>query len=157
SASRLQKRSRGQRSRVDRLRRALCLLQKDGAGWKAERRLQISSRQLPWPMIPTLLKDDMSLDKARSTRFDVALLYIARGVRGLGDGFAIILLPAYLSAIGFGPGQIGIILSASLLGTALLTLAVGFIAPRHDLRNFMLGGALLMACTGLAFPSLDVF
>ena len=63
------------------------------------------------------------------------LLYIARGVRGLGDGFAIIILPAYLSAIGFSSGQIGLILSASLLGTALLTLAVGFIAPRHDLRN----------------------
>src|SRR5499427_238931 len=99
----------------------------------------------------------MSLDRTRSTRFDIALLYIARGVRGLGDGFAIILLPAYLSAIGFGPAQIGLIVSASLLGTALLTLAVGFIAPRHDLRNFMLGGALLMACTGIAFPNVDVF
>src|SRR5262249_44312571 len=99
----------------------------------------------------------MSFDKPRSTRTDVTLLYIARGVRGLGDGFAIILLPAYLSAIGFSPGQIGLIVSASLLGTALLTLAVGFIAPRHDLRNFLLGGALLMACTGLAFPSVHVF
>ena len=108
-------------------------------------------------VIPTPLKDDISLDKTRSTRTDVALLYIARGVRGLGDGFTVILLPAYLSAIGFSPGQIGVILSASLLGTALLTLAVGFIAPRHDLRNFMLAGALLMACTGLAFPSVDVF
>jgi MFS family permease len=99
----------------------------------------------------------MSPDKPRSAGSDVALLYIARGVRGLGDGFAVILLPAYLSAIGFGSGQIGLIVSASLLGTALLTLAVGFIAPRHDLRNFLLGGALLMTCTGLAFPSVDVF
>ena len=99
----------------------------------------------------------MSFDKARSTRIDIALLYIARGVRGLGDGFAIILLPAYLSAIGFSSGQIGLIVSASLLGTALLTLAVGFIAPRHDLRNFLLGGAVLMACTGVAFPSVDLF
>jgi len=59
---------------------------------------------------------------------------------GFGDGFGIILLPAYLSAIGFSSGQIGIILRASLLGTALLTLAVGFIAPWHDLRNYLLGG-----------------
>jgi MFS family permease len=66
-------------------------------------------------------------------------------------------LPAYLSAIGFNSGQIGIIASASLLGTALLTLAVGFIAPRHDLRNFLLGGAALMACTGLAFPTVELF
>ena len=98
----------------------------------------------------------MAIDTTRSTRIDIALLYIARGVRGFGDGFAIIILPAYLSAIGFSSGEIGLIVSASLLGTALLTLAVGFIAPRHDLRNFLLGGAILMACTGVAFPSVDL-
>jgi MFS family permease len=97
----------------------------------------------------------MAIDATRSTRIDIVLLYIARGVRGFGDGFAIIILPAYLSAIGFDTGQIGLIVSASLLGTALLTLAVGFIAPRHDLRNLLLGGAVLMACTGVAFPNVN--
>ncbi len=97
----------------------------------------------------------MSTGQTHSTRIDILLLYAARGARGFGDGFAIIILPAYLSAIGFSPGQIGIVASASLLGTALLTLAVGFIAPRHDLRNLLLGGAVLMACTGLAFPNFD--
>ena len=76
---------------------------------------------------------------------------------GLATALPVIILPAYLSAIGFKAGEIGIIVSASLLGTALLTLAVGFIAPRHDLRIFLLGGALLMACTGLAFPSVELF
>jgi MFS family permease len=99
----------------------------------------------------------MAISRTRSTSIDIALLFIARGVRGLGDGFAIIILPAYLSAIGFNAGQIGIIVSASLLGTALLTLSVGFIAPRHDLRIFLLGGAVLMACTGLAFPAVELF
>src|SRR4249919_469884 len=99
----------------------------------------------------------MAIDATRSTRIDIVLLYVARGVRGLGDGFAIIILPAYLSAIGFDTGEIGLIVSASLLGTALLTLVVGFIAPRHDLRNLLLGGAVLMACTGLAFPNVELF
>ena len=94
----------------------------------------------------------MSTDTARATRIDIVLLYIARGVRGLGDGFAIIILPAYLSAIGFDTGQIGLIVSASLLGTALLTLAVGFVAPRYDLRSLLLGGAVLMACHGRCIP-----
>ena len=85
-------------------------------------------------------------------RSDVRLLYAARAVRGFGDGFAIIILPAYLTAIGFDSARIGYVAAASLLGTALLTLAVGFIAPRHDLRNLLLGGAALMACTGAAFP-----
>ena len=88
---------------------------------------------------------------------DIFYLYAARALRGFGDGFVIIILPAYLTAIGFSPAQIGIVASASLFGTALLTLAVGMNAPRHDLRNLLLGGALLMAGTGLAFPNLDVF
>ena len=88
---------------------------------------------------------------------EVYLLYAARGVRGFGDGFAIIILPAYLSVIGYDPVQIGFIATASLLGTALLTLGIGFIAPRYDLRNLLLGGAVLMACTGLAFPNFENF
>ncbi|MDQ2954055.1 MAG: MFS transporter [Pseudomonadota bacterium] len=89
------------------------------------------------------------------SRSNLLLLYAARGVRGFGDGFAIITLPAYLSAIGLTPVQIGIVAAAALLGTALLTLAVGFLAPRHDLRNLLLAGAGLMACTGLAFPNFE--
>ncbi len=84
---------------------------------------------------------------------NILLLYCARGVRGFGDGFATIVLPAYLTLIGYDPIQIGIVATASLLGTALFTLAVGAIAPRHDLRTLMLGGACLMVLTGLAFPA----
>jgi len=78
-------------------------------------------------------------------------------VRGFGDGFAIIILPAYLASAGFDPVQIGIAATASLLGTALLTLAIGFIAPRHDLRNLLLGCSGLMTLTGLAVPVFEQF
>jgi MFS family permease len=91
----------------------------------------------------------------RTVRSDLLVLYAARGVRGFGDGFAVIILPAYLSAIGFGPFQIGIIATVALLGSSLLTLLVGFIAPRHDLRNLLLLGAALMVATGLAFPQVE--
>ena len=70
-------------------------------------------------------------------------------------GFAIIILPAYLTAIGYNPIQIGIVATAALAGTALLTLAIGVIAPRHDLRNLLIAGAALMALTGLAFPNVQ--
>ena len=86
---------------------------------------------------------------------DVRTLFLARGLRGFGDGFATIILPAYLTAIGYNPIAIGIVLTASLLGTAIFTLAVGVIAPRHDLRTLMLGGALLIVFTGLAFPAFE--
>ena len=90
-----------------------------------------------------------------SVRSDLHVLYAARGVRGLGDGFAVIILPAYLTAIGFGPFQIGIIATVALLGSSLLTLLVGFAAPRYDLRNLLMLGAALMVATGLAFPQFE--
>jgi len=88
-------------------------------------------------------------------RSTVTLLYAARGVRGFGDGFAVIILPAYLTAIGFSPFQIGVVATVALLGSSLLTLAVGFIAPRLDLRNLLMLGAALMVATGLAFPQFE--
>src|SRR5437016_11108350 len=87
----------------------------------------------------------------------IALLYAARGLRGFGDGFAIIILPAYMTALGYDAIAVGIVATASLLGTALLTLIVGWIAPRHDLRALLIFGAGLTALTGLAFPNVEEF
>src|SRR6266576_5170954 len=87
----------------------------------------------------------------------IRLLYVARGLRGFGDGFAIIILPAYMTALGYDAVAVGIVATASLLGTALLTLIVGLIAPRHDLRPLLMFGAGLMAATGIAFPSVEQF
>ncbi len=87
----------------------------------------------------------------------VSLLYAARALRGFGDGFAIIILPAYMTALGYDAIAVGLVATASLLGTALLTLIVGWVAPRHDLRAMMLAGAGLMAATGLAFPHVEHF
>ena len=86
---------------------------------------------------------------------NVHLLYAARCLRGFGDGFAVIILPAYLSAFGLTPAQIGLVATASLFGTAVFTLLVGLIAPRHDLRNMLLLGAALMVFTGIVFPSFE--
>jgi MFS family permease len=90
-----------------------------------------------------------------NTRYELLVLYAARGVRGFGDGFAVIILPAYLSAIGLSPVEIGIVASAALLGSSLLTLAIGFVAPRHDLRSMLLLGAALMVATGIVFPNVE--
>jgi len=87
---------------------------------------------------------------------NIFLLYVARALRGFGDGFAIIVLPAYLSAIGFDAAAVGLVAAAALLGTAVFTLAVGFVAPRYDLRNLLIVGAALMICTGLAFAQATV-
>jgi MFS family permease len=88
-------------------------------------------------------------------RADVVCLYAARAARGFGDGFAAIILPAYLLEIGFDPFQIGLVATAALLGSAATTLAAGFLAPRYDLRTLLLACAALMVVTGIAIPSLQ--
>jgi len=86
---------------------------------------------------------------------DILCLYAARALRGFGDGFAIIILPAYMTALGYDAVAVGIVATASLLGTALLTLLAGWIAPRHDLRPLLIAGACLMAATGVAFSGVE--
>ena len=95
--------------------------------------------------------------KASTGNALIRLLYVARGLRGFGDGFAVIILPAYMTALGYDAVAVGIVATASLLGTALLTLITGWIAPRHDLRALLIFGAGLMAATGLAFPGVEHF
>jgi len=94
-------------------------------------------------------------ESPQAHRTDIRLLYAARCLRGFGDGFAVVILPAYLIAIGLGPVQIGFVATVSLAGTAALTLLVGLIAPRHDLRNMLLLGAGLMVFTGIALPNFE--
>jgi len=89
------------------------------------------------------------------TSSTIWLLYAARALRGFGDGFAIILLPVYLSALGYGPVEVGIVATAALLGSAATTLAVGVLARRYPLRNLLLLGAILMAATGVALPAFE--
>ncbi|UVD59906.1 MFS transporter (plasmid) [Rhizobium sp. Pop5] len=77
-------------------------------------------------------------------------LFAARALRDFGDGFVAILLPVYLLALGFSPLQVGVLATASLLGSALLTIAVGILGVRHDLRRLLLAAACLMVATGAA-------
>ena len=88
-------------------------------------------------------------------RLDVFYLYAARAARGFGDGFAVIILPVYLSEIGFIPLQIGLVAAAALLGSAGMTMAVGILARHHDLRRLLLISALAMLLTGLALPNFE--
>src|SRR6516165_2675457 len=77
-----------------------------------------------------------------AARADVVSLYAARAARGFGDGFAAIILPAYLLEIGFGPFQIGLVATAALLG-------------RHHLGHRVPGAALRLAHAAARLCGLD--
>jgi len=82
---------------------------------------------------------------------------IGRALRGFADGFIAVVLPAYLLSLGLGVFEVGVISTATLLGSAFTTLAVGRWGHRFSLRRLMLAAALLMAATGLGFAGFSAF
>jgi MFS family permease len=88
---------------------------------------------------------------------DAIRVLAARAVRAFGDGFVALLLPIYLLELGFSAFAIGVIVSGTLIGTALLTLGVGMIANRYSRRGLLLAASLLMATTGAGFAVSTAF
>ena len=84
-------------------------------------------------------------------RPEARLLLWGRGLRAFGDGFVSLLLPVYLTLLGFDALAIGLLTAATLAGSAALTLLVGFIAPRYGHRLLLLAATLLMIGTGIGF------
>jgi predicted MFS family arabinose efflux permease len=78
-------------------------------------------------------------------------------LRAFADGFVSLLLPIYLVELGFSALAIGVIVTSTLIGTALLTLWVGLIANRYSRRRLLLAAALLMAATGAGFAVIKDF
>jgi MFS family permease len=77
----------------------------------------------------------------------------ARALRSFADGFIAVVLPAYLLALGLGQLDVGLVSTATLLGSALATLAVGRWGHRLPIRRLLLAAALLMAATGVGFAA----
>jgi predicted MFS family arabinose efflux permease len=88
---------------------------------------------------------------------DARRILWARGLRAFGDGFVALLVPIYLLELGFSAMAIGTIVTGTLIGTALLTLWVGFVAHRHSLRLLLLAASVLMAATGIGFAATTAF
>ena len=88
---------------------------------------------------------------------EASLLLVARALRALGDGYMAVLLPAYLLTIGLDTLQVGIVSTATMLGSALTTLAVGAWGHRFASNRLLLCAAVLMVATGMGFASLSSF
>src|SRR5947207_3594682 len=93
----------------------------------------------------------------KSATHDAVRLVIARALRGFADGFVSVYLAAYLRLLGFSAVEIGAIVTAMLVGSAALTLAVGLGAHRLSARRVLFGAAGLMGATGVGFALLHNF
>ncbi|WP_025040699.1 MFS transporter [Nitrosospira briensis] len=80
-----------------------------------------------------------------------------RGLRAFGDGYVSLLLPIYLIALGMNPFQVGIITTATLIGSGIVTLLAGFQAYRFTYKTLLLTATALMAATGFSFAAITEF
>jgi len=88
---------------------------------------------------------------------NVNRLLFAKGLRAFGDGFVSLLLPLYLLELWHSALEVGVIASATLLGSGALTLVVGQHAYRYHHRTLLVAAAVLMTGTGLGFALLTQF
>ena len=93
----------------------------------------------------------------QSATTDARLLLTTRALRGLADGAVSVLLPGYLTAIGFSPLRVGAIVFGTLLGSAGLTLWVGLVTDRLGRRRVLLAACALMLLTGIGFATTTSF
>lgn len=87
----------------------------------------------------------------------ITRILAARTLRAFADGCVSLLLPFYLTARGYSPLEIGVLVTATLLGSGLLTLATGLYAYRYSGRTLLLAAAALMVATGIAFCAVTDF
>ena len=101
-------------------------------------------------MTPTTSRSGLRLLPASATA-DAWRLVSTRAMRGLADGFVSVMLASYLVGSGYSPFEISMVVTGTLLGSALLTLAVGLLGYRLSRRHLLFASAGLMLFTGVGF------
>jgi len=91
------------------------------------------------------------------TQPDARLVLWTRALRAFGDGYVSLLLPFYLTLLGFSALEVGLIVTGTLLGSGVMTLMVGFVAHRYPGRSMLLAASILMTATGIAVAAVTDF
>lgn len=88
---------------------------------------------------------------------DARRIVRTRGLRALVDGLVAVILPGYLLAQGLDTFQVGAVITATLLGSAAITLAIGLKAGAVPRRRLLQLIAVAMVLTGVAFATVGGF
>jgi MFS family permease len=107
-----------------------------------------ATRQFSATLVTTMTLTGFQLLPA-GTLPDANRLFAARALRAFVDGYIALLLPYYLTLLGYNPLEIGILITATLLGSGAMTLIAGLIAHRYRSRSLLAAASLLMAATGI--------
>ena len=88
---------------------------------------------------------------------DARRILLIRALRAFAYGFGSVLLGVSLEAAGFSGAQVGAILTATLVGSAVLTAVLGYVGDRIGRRAAHVGLSLLMAGAGTVFALTNSF
>ena len=88
---------------------------------------------------------------------DAWLIIIARAIRTFAQSYVAVLLALYLTELGFSLVQVGMVLSAGVIGVAAFAFLVGLISDRVGRRNLLVIFSLVSAVSGLALFFVDEF
>lgn len=89
------------------------------------------------------------------SRRNTAILFTTRVLRMFAYGLVSIILVLYLAKAGLTEARIGLLLSCTLIGDAVITLWITTSADRIGRRRMLMLGALLMASAGVIFVLTD--
>src|SRR5206468_529906 len=141
----LQKRPRAERRRVDRVRCPLCVLSGDGAERETRRRVQVLNRSADGLLtVP-------QTHAMRTLNHDGRVLFTTRAVRMFAYGALSVVLALYLAQVGLSGEQIGLLITATLVGDAVISLSIAGVADRLGRRRMLVLGAGLMVFAGAVF------
>ena len=88
---------------------------------------------------------------------DVRRIFLAQALRAFAYGFGAILLGVSLEASGWSSGRVGLLLTAIVAGTAIMSIAVGTLGDRIGRRRFYASLFLSLAAAGIVFALTDEF
>ena len=99
--------------------------------------------------MPSITRDQAPLGP--SLGGDGRLLFLTRAARMFSYGFLSVVLVLYLAELGFSEGRIGLLLTLTLVGDALISLWITLHADRLGRKRMLVLGAALMVVAGVPF------
>jgi MFS family permease len=82
---------------------------------------------------------------------DLRYLLAGRALRSLTQGYLAVVVPLFLTELGFSAVHVGALLATAAGASALLTAAVGFVADRYGRKAVLVGLALATSAGGVVF------
>ena len=88
---------------------------------------------------------------------DVRLLFATRIARLFAYGFLSVVLLLYLAELGLDENRIGLLLTLTLIGDTIISLAITTTADRIGRKGMLIFGAVLVVFAGALFASTSNF